>query len=165
MSPRGSQTKAREDVVAYDTRERLLFDTNVVVAGLIEQHPHHERAVHWLKRTLAGKVAMVLSQHSLAECFSALTVLPIRPAVTPELAVRLLRDGIVGTCKPTLVSLTANEYLDAIQQCSLAGRRGGAVHDAVIARCAAKAKARILTFNHRDFAQFCANGEADIVSP
>jgi predicted nucleic acid-binding protein len=156
---------ARESTPPYDPRERLLFDTSVLVAGLIAQHPLHERAGQWLKRVLAGRVAMVLPQHALAECYSALTVLPVRPAVTPELAVRLLRDGIIATCHPTFIALGADDYLDALQRCSLRGRRGGKVHDAVIARCAERGQARILTFNHRDLALFCANGEADIVSP
>jgi predicted nucleic acid-binding protein len=83
------RARVREKPAAYRSERRLLFDTNVIVAGLVERHPHHERAVLWLKRVLTGEITMVLAQHALAESFAVLTVLPLKPAVTPDQAVRL----------------------------------------------------------------------------
>ena len=157
--------RAQEKPSPYAGGRPLLFDTNVVVAALVERHPHHERAVLWLKRVLVGEVALFLAQHGLAESFAVLTVLPLKPAVTPDQAARLLRDGLVGTCKATVVNLTTMEYLDTITRCALRGMTGGVIHDAVIARCAEKAGAQVLTFNQRHFVHVCRNGAADIVAP
>jgi len=52
----------------------------------------------------------------------------------------------------TVVTLTGNEYYDAIQSASAKGVTGGTIYDALLASCALKAKAEILyTWNVRHF--------------
>ena len=50
--------------------------TSVLVAACIRQHPHYERARPLLEAIAAGKERGVISAHSLAEAFSALTSVP-----------------------------------------------------------------------------------------
>jgi len=52
----------------------------------------------------------------------------------------------------TLVGLDDTEYWETISQSSAAGIVGGAIYDALIARCAIQARAEILyTWNLSDF--------------
>lgn len=54
----------------------------------------------------------------------------------------------------TLISLDSNEYMARIRQIAELGVVGGTVYDALIAQCAAKAKADVIyTWNIRDFKQ------------
>jgi predicted nucleic acid-binding protein len=53
---------------------KVLFDTSVLVAALVEAHPMHARALPWLQRAKAGEIAMVVVSHSVAE----LTLVQIR---------------------------------------------------------------------------------------
>jgi predicted nucleic acid-binding protein len=57
----------------------------------------------------------------------------------------------------TLITLTGDEYHATIKEAGEAGIFGGAIYDALIARCALKAKAEaIYTWNMRHFEQFGA---------
>jgi predicted nucleic acid-binding protein len=75
----------------------------------------------------------------------------LRPRITGANGidiVRQIRDRV------TLVSLTEVEYIAAIEAAS-AAIVGGAIYDALIARCAIKAGADVLlTWNQRDFSRF-----------
>lgn len=54
-----------------------------------------------------------------------------------------------------LVTLASEEYYAAIKEFAEAGITGGTIYDALIARCAIKAKAdRIYSWNTRHFEQF-----------
>jgi predicted nucleic acid-binding protein len=51
-----------------------------------------------------------------------------------------------------LITLTDQEYLDAVEQAAEAGLAGGSIYDALIARCALKAKAEVIyTWDVSDF--------------
>src|SRR5256885_924105 len=105
---------------------------------------------------LAALVERELQSESLeavpAESVSGMVVeekgLPVRPRITgPEGidVLRQIRDRL------TVVTLAENEYTTAIEAVA-ATIVGGAVYDALIARCAVKAKADVLlTWNQRDF--------------
>ena len=55
----------------------------------------------------------------------------------------------------TIVTLTADEYYDALMVAAAAGVVGGAIYDALLARCAMKAEAEyIYTWNVKHFRQF-----------
>ncbi len=55
---------------------RTLFDTSVLVAALVEQHPKHERAIPWLSKAKADKFEFIVVSHSLADLYAVLTTLP-----------------------------------------------------------------------------------------
>ncbi|MGO9263224.1 MAG: hypothetical protein ACLQU1_44135 [Bryobacteraceae bacterium] len=53
------------------------------------------------------------------------------------------------------VALTHAEYVELIDRYAAMGIVGGAIYDAVLARCAVKADAEVLlTWNKRDFTRF-----------
>ena len=77
----------------------------------------------------------------------------------------LLRENVVERARGRVVGLTEDEYLATLADASERGLSGGVVYDALIARAAAKAKARILTFNARHFRRVCRNPDRDLIDP
>lgn len=145
-------------------RERVLFDTSVLVAAMTEKHHWHGRALLWLKRSLAGEIALVVAAHSLAETYAVLTALPARPRISPTAAARLIRENIEGSAE--VVSLTASDYALVVRQLSELGLSGGAIYDALIARAAQRSRAdRLLTFNPGDFLRVWPGGAAFLTVP
>ena len=128
---------------------RLFFETSVLVPVFYADHPRHSVS--------AGVFLSARREHSfcalqtLGEVYAVLTGLPLRPRITGANGidiVRQIRDRV------TLVSLTEVEYIAAIEAAS-ATIVGGAIYDALIARCAIKAGADVLlTWNQRDFSRF-----------
>jgi predicted nucleic acid-binding protein len=43
---------------------RVLFDTSVLVAALVQAHPRHSHALPWLQRAKAGEFKYLVSSHS-----------------------------------------------------------------------------------------------------
>ena len=127
----------------------VLFDASVLVAGLVEAHPHHGVAFPWIRRVQAGRLRGAVAAHSLAETYSALTTLPHQPRITPAAALRLIRESVR---RFHVVSLGARDYLIVVRTLADAGLGGGIIYDALAARAAAKTRAeRMLTLNRRDF--------------
>ena len=58
---------------------KVAFDTSVLIAGSVSSHPHHERALWWLADD--REFERCASWHALAETWSVLTRLPLRPPV------------------------------------------------------------------------------------
>ena len=66
----------------------------------------------------------------------------------------------------TLIALTPEEYFAAISEYSAMGVVGGDIYDALIARCALKARAeKIYTWNIRHFRQFGPEVEKKLRTP
>jgi len=129
---------------------RTLFDTSVLVAALVEQHPKHERALPWLSKAKAHKFDFIISSHSLAELYAVLTTLPLKPRISTSIAWRLINENIASKAK--IVSLSPNEYGTIIKKLSDIGLSGGIIYDALIAGVAQKSKVeRIITLNSKHF--------------
>jgi predicted nucleic acid-binding protein len=64
---------------------KLLLDTSVLVAAMVETHPDHEVALPWLQQIKDGTHEGLLSTHALAELYAVLTRLPVRPKISPAL--------------------------------------------------------------------------------
>ena len=128
---------------------RAFFDTSVLVPVFLEDHEHHERS---LKVFLgADKDRDCCAAHSLAEVYSTLTRLPGRHRLSGE-QVLLFLENIRE--RVALIALTGEEYYRAIKDASEGGVIGGMIYDALLARCALKARAdAIYTWNTRHFEQ------------
>ena len=113
------------------------FDTSVLVAAFWGGHVHH---VPSLKRFAAAeKRHSACGIHSLAEVYTVMTALPVKPMIPPEQAwlfVEEVRNRL------TLVSLSAKEYFAAIQNAASRGFMGGRIYDSLLLACAAKCKAQ-----------------------
>ncbi len=126
---------------------KAFFDTSVLVATFHGDHEHHGPSLNvFLKYSRRDAAA---SAHSLAEVFATLTAFPGKHRVAPDQAMLFLetmRERL------TLVTLSEDDYYDAIEAASAQAIAGGAIYDALLARCALKVKAETLyTWNVRDF--------------
>lgn len=143
---------------------KILFDTSVLVAGIIEQHPMHASAFPWLKRAQAHEFEMFVAGHTMAELYAVLTTLPLSPKITPDMARRLIHDNIETTAKT--VTLSASDYTAVIKQMAEFGLSGGIIYDAIAAKAAQKSGIdRLLTFNTDDFKRVWPEDTARITQP
>jgi predicted nucleic acid-binding protein len=128
---------------------RVFFDTSVLIAAFLEDHEHHGASLEALVKIRKGHG--YCGAHSLAEVYSTLTRLPGRHRLSGEQALLLL-----GNIRERLaiVTLDDQEYYAAIEECAAVGTVGGAVYDALLTRCALKARADMLyTWNLKHFQQ------------
>jgi predicted nucleic acid-binding protein len=129
---------------------KVLFDTSVLVAGLVESHPMHAVAFPWLEKAKGGEIELLVSTHTVAEIYAVLTALPLQPRITPSVA-RLLIDEIIKT-SVAQVELSASDYEGVVSRLAELGVPGGSIYDALIAWAAEKSGAdQLLTLNERHF--------------
>lgn len=143
---------------------KILFDTSVLIAAIVEPHPMHSAAFTWLKRAKLKEFDMLVATHTLAELYAVLTTLPISPKITPGMANHLIHDDIETTAK--IVSLSVSDYSSIIKRMADLGLSGGVIYDALIARAAQKHSVdKVLTFNIEDFKRVWPEGEDYIAIP
>lgn len=143
---------------------KALFDTSVLVAAMVEDHPQHERCLPWLQRARAGKLDFLVAAHTLAELFAVLSSYPTRPRLAPAVAARLVRENVSDGAR--VIGLSTSDYEAVIREMAAMSLAGGVVYDALIARAARKAGAeRLLTLNPRDFLRVWPGGAAVITPP
>lgn len=129
---------------------RVLFDTSVLVAGLVEAHPAHAGAFRWLCRALKKELDFYVCAHSLLELYAVLTRLPLQPRIMPGTGRRMMRASVEA--RATIVTLTKADYLAVVDEVADFGLLGGVVYDALIARCARKTSCDVLlALNEADF--------------
>jgi predicted nucleic acid-binding protein len=123
------------------------FDTSVLVAAFRGEHVHH---VPSLKRFAAAeKKHSACGMHSLAEVYSVMTTLPVKPMIPPEQALLFVEEV---RNRLTLVALSAEEYFTAIQDIASRGFTGGRIYDSLLLACAAKCKAQaVYTWNLKHY--------------
>jgi predicted nucleic acid-binding protein len=126
---------------------KFFFDTSVLVAACVEGHEHHERSLTLFSR--ADRKSACCAAHSLAEVYATLTGLPGKLRMSADQALLFL-DSVEERLET--VSLDAREYPLAIREAAGAGSVGGTIYDALLGRCALKARAsRIYTWDVADF--------------
>jgi len=143
---------------------KILFDTSVLVAALVQPHPLHNRALSWLKKAKAEEFELIVSSHTIAELYAVLSTLPVSPRITPGLAWRLIHESVEPVA--SVRSLSSSDYFATIKRMSDLGISGGAVYDALIVKTARKSEVdRVLTFNVNDFKRIWPEGETRIAVP
>jgi len=143
---------------------KVLCDTSVLVAALVESHPMHSLAFPWLERANAGEIELLASTHTVAELFAVLTRLHVQPRISPTMAHQLI-EGVVDVAS-SLVELSASDYVAVVARMANLGLAGGTVYDALIARAAEKSQAdRLMTFNERHFRAVWPEGEEIVSKP
>ena len=126
---------------------REFLDTSILVPTFVGDHPHHEASAKVFAK--AAKKHSFCAAHSLAELYSTLTSMPLKPMISPDQAVLFIQET---RNRLNVVALDELEYYAAIEQ--LAERRitGGRIYDALLLHCAMKVKAEtIYTWNLKHF--------------
>ena len=142
----------------------VFCDTSVLVAACIRKHPHYERARPVLETIAAGKDVGIISAHSLAEAFSALTSVPVVPRILPTEARVIITTNIQRHFR--IVAVTPGMYERAMDICVARGLGGGKVYDALLIECARQSQAdRIYTFNLHDFRRLAPDLAERLVAP
>ena len=143
---------------------RVLLDTSVLLAGMIEGHGHHRAALPWLQRVKSQELIGVVAAHSLAELYAILTAPPLRVRISPVAAWELIQENLLEDFEA--VALSETEYYTALRALSLSGGVGDAVSAALIARVAAKAEVDCLvTLHPQDFQRVWPQGAAKVREP
>lgn len=142
----------------------VFCDTSVLVAACLRHHPHYERARPVLEAVAGGQEQGVISAHSVAEAYSALTSVPLVPRILPSQARDIVATNILPHFKA--MAITPAMYGSAIEACATRGLGGGKVYDALLLECARQSQAdRIYTFNLRDFRKLAPDLAERIVAP
>jgi len=140
---------------------KAFVDTNVLVSAFYTDLAHHEASLTLLEKYPRSQICC--SAHSMAELYSTLTRMPPPRRARPEEAMLFLADI---KSRLTQIALTSEEYFAAISKYSSMGVVGGAIYDALIARCALKSRAeKIFTWNIRHFRQFGPEVEKKLRTP
>ena len=125
---------------------KWFFDSSVLVPVFYADHLRHASST---KLFLDAGKDDFCALRTLGEVHATLTGLPLRPRITgPE------GMGIVKQIRErlTLITLSEQEYVSALELASSATIVGAAAYDALIDHCPLKAGADILlTWNVRDF--------------
>ncbi|HAZ48422.1 MAG TPA: VapC toxin family PIN domain ribonuclease [Cyanobacteria bacterium UBA11369] len=128
---------------------KVLFDTSILVAALLEDHPNHTKSLFWLQRVLAGEIEGFVSNHTIAELYSVLTRFPRSPRISPGLAKRLISENLN---RFDWVVLAADDYQETVDRMVGLNIAGGGIYDGLIAQAALKAGVDVLlTLNPDDF--------------
>jgi predicted nucleic acid-binding protein len=129
---------------------KVLFDTSVLVAALIDSHANHTKAFPWLLKVKRGEVEGVVGIHTLAELYAILTSLPVQKKVPSTEVWRLIQDSVLSSFE--IIQLTKDDYQFVLESLSQNNIRGGTTYDALIAHAAYKASAdKLLTLNQSHF--------------
>jgi predicted nucleic acid-binding protein len=140
---------------------KLFLDSSVLVPVFLAEHPHHAPSLRLY--TQCTQDLALCASHSLAEVYATLTRLPIPHRATPAQAIEFL-DSIHSRFR--LVSLEGDGYLATIRDAAANRVSGGAIYDALIARCAVQAGAdRIFTWNTRHYQLLGADVATRIETP
>jgi predicted nucleic acid-binding protein len=135
------------------------LDSSFLVAALCAADPDHISC----RKVLAHGGHSVFA-HCLAETFSTLTGGRLGFRVPAVEAASLIRRQVAP--KLRIVSLEADDLLDALEEADARGVRGGAVYDYLHLVAARKAGAkRLFTLNLPDFLSFHRPGDPEIHPP
>ena len=72
----------------------IYFDTSVLIASFVEDHPNFEKSFYWLEKVITGKEQGLISSHTLADLYSVLTALPVKPKIDPIIVNKYIKENI-----------------------------------------------------------------------
>jgi predicted nucleic acid-binding protein len=142
---------------------KVLFDTSVIVPCLFETHPSHQICLPWMMQVQSGQIQGCVSTHGLAESYSVLTRMPIKPKPSVEQIAQSLFDLLNYF---EAVSLVQADYQSVIQRLTDLDLPGGVIFDALHAQAALKNHAdKLLTLNPKDFNRLGADIASIVTVP
>lgn len=133
---------------------KVLFDTSILIAAFIQSHTQHKKALENFNFALSKNNILFVAAHSIAECYSVLTRIPLSPRISPMTAKQLIEENIQAHAR--IITLTQKEYVNVMNSCAALGFSGGLIYDALIFQAAKKAKVeKLITLNEKHFKLFC----------
>jgi len=140
------------------------LDSSVIIAGLLAWHEAHDRTLRSLVQARSGAAAgLVVPAPALVEAYAVMTRLPAPHRIAPGDALELLAGSF--ECASKVVSLNETETWRFLHDAASEEIAGGRSYDALILRCARKARATtLLTLDRRDFSRLDP-GDIRIVVP
>ena len=139
----------------------IFLDTSVLIAIAQVSHERHKPSLE-----LWGQCAQdraFVSTHTLAEIYNTLTALPPALRLAPRIAVLAVETFLQ---RLTAVTLSPDEYLEALRRTAGLGLPGGIIYDAIHLACARKiAATQIYTWNLRHFRMVAPDLSDRIVTP
>lgn len=143
---------------------KVLTDTSVLVAGMVESHEKHAVCHEYLRRGRVGDFEWYVATHSLLESYAVLTSLPLSPRMAPGTARRLVRENVEEVAE--LVDLNSGGYGHVLDELASDGFSGGVVYDGLIASAASRAEVeRLVTLNTSDFQRITWLDDVDVLPP
>jgi predicted nucleic acid-binding protein len=128
----------------------LFFDTSVLVPVFLTKHIHHTASKAAFQQ--GRREDRSCGAQSLAEFYSTFTGFPHRFSADRNDVLLSIGDILEHL---SIVTLTPDEYLLAIQDAARDGVVGATIYDALLARCAIKAQADVIyTWNVKHFERF-----------
>lgn len=130
---------------------KRFLDTSVFIAAFWGDHPQHEASVALVRQ--AKPQSAFCAAHTVAEVYSTMTRLPVKPTIPAEQAL-LFVEQIYE--RFTVVSLSDKEYLATIRRLAGLGLSRSLIFDGLITTAAAKCKAdQVFTWDVSDFTRVC----------
>jgi predicted nucleic acid-binding protein len=128
---------------------RDLLDTSVLIATFWGDHVNHEPSLELFAG--ASRTRTACCAHSVAEVYSVMTALPVRPPIAPDQALLFLEQLRE---KVAIVPLSENDYFETAQKVAQFAVTGGRIYDALLLAAARKVEAKhVYTWNIRHFQQ------------
>jgi predicted nucleic acid-binding protein len=128
---------------------KAFFDTSVLVPVFYGDHVHHQASLELFIQY--DKSSGCCGAHSLAEVYSTLTRMPGKHRISGAQAILFIGDILE---RLSVISLSGDEYAEALEASAALGIVGGSIYDAMLAHCAIKARATtIYSWNARHYAQ------------
>ncbi|MEM9885432.1 MAG: PIN domain-containing protein [Bacteroidota bacterium] len=129
---------------------KTLFDSSVIIAFCVEQHPKHEVAKQWFLKAKNKEIELYVAGHSLMESYSVLTRTPFKPRINATQAKLLLEQNVLSFAQ--LIVLKAADYKRLLSQLVENNFIGGISYDAVVFESAALSGIQqVITANAKDF--------------
>jgi len=126
---------------------KAFLDTSVLVATFYGDHENHEPSIDLFLRFKKSETCCAM--HSLAEVYSSLTGMPGKDRASADEAMLFL-DSV--RARLSIIEMTAEECLKALEASAALGVTGGGIYDALLGHCALKAKAEVIyTWNVKHF--------------
>ena len=126
---------------------KVFLDTSVFVAAFLGDHSHHSASVRLVKA--ATPKTAFCAAHTIAEVYSTMTRLPVKPPIPTEQALLFIRQIRE---KFTVVALNDIEYFETIERLAERGLAKSYIYDGLITTAAAKSGATVIyTWEIDDF--------------
>ncbi len=115
---------------------KYFLDTSVFIAAFWGDHPQHESSLPLVRR--AKPASAFCAAHSIAEVYSVMTRLPVKPPVPAEQAWLFIEEM---QTRFTAVALSSADYFATVRRLADQGLSRSLVFEGLIATAAAKCKA------------------------